>query len=313
MAHFRFSILIFSILPLLALKSNAAIFGPDDRVSITSSSPVYPLARATAIAVLTGNETFVNSLLKIDTEPLSDFICKDQKFSSDPSLSYACTGFLVAPDLLVTAGHCMSNHGEVRNEAHGYCEVYHWLFDYQTSLTGETDVENIPSKRLYRCKQIIYAVNDEEPPYRDFALIQLDRPVTDRVPLKIATTEVKTGDSTFMIGYPLGTPMKLSAGANVIFNRPEKNSYVTNLSALDGNSGSPVFNKQGEITGILVSGTPSAVLVKDAKAGCSRYNRCDKSGNNCAEPDKDHSQIANFQTTGSVVEKIDPVLKLLNH
>jgi V8-like Glu-specific endopeptidase len=299
--------------PLVSSFSQAAVFGVDDRQPVYSFSQKANLGRATAIALLTGNSTFTadKKSVDIDVSPLSGTLCSDQKFVSDVSLSYSCTGFLVAPDLLVTAGHCVSNHSEVKNETGGYCEVFDWLFDYQATPTSAPRTSGISTEKVYHCKQIIYAVQDEVAPFRDYALIQLDRPVLDRQPLTISTAPVQMNDAVTMLGYPLGSPLKLSQNAKIILTNPLAHSFVTNLDAFDGNSGSPVFNAKNEVIGILVAGTPEVSLIHDDAHACYRYNHCDEDGKNCLVPDKDPAHISGFQTTGSDVARIAPVLELV--
>ena len=90
----------------VARFSEAAIFGQDNRMQIAPHSHGADLARSTAIAVLTPHETWNAKIsFDLDPEPMSDVLCKDERFLDDPSLSYSCSGFLVAPDLIVTAGH----------------------------------------------------------------------------------------------------------------------------------------------------------------------------------------------------------------
>jgi V8-like Glu-specific endopeptidase len=300
----------FFILIFTSSLAQAAIFGADTRERVFANSASAPLARATAIAVLSSNQSADGpGLIKLETDPLSELLCSDEKFANDPSLSYSCTGFLVAPDLLVTAGHCMVNTGEVRNETGSYCEVYSWLFDFQSDANGKTQLSAISSKRLYSCKKIIYAIREEGAPYRDFALVQLDRPVTDRTPLKLATQPVGQSDQVTMIGYPFGTPAKLSLGAHVLINSTANQAFITNLDAFEGNSGSPVFNARSEVVGILVGGTPMASTKTDTNRSCERYNHCDENGEHCEVPDLLH--LPDFQGTGSIVQRIEAVLDLL--
>lgn len=295
-----------------ALPAQAAIFGADDRKPVLPGTMADKLARATAVAVLSANEIpGANNTFSLDTRRLSEQFCREEKFSQDPSLSYACTGFLVAPDLLVTAGHCSVNVGESRNETTTYCKTFSWLFDYQQNAFGFTKLENIPNEKLYRCKETIYAVNDEKLPFRDFAVIRLDRPVEGREPLKMAAGGVKNEDILSMIGYPLGTPAKRSINARVLMNNPERKAFVTNLDAFQGNSGSPVFNQQNEVVGILVSGFPSANYFVEEGKTCNRYNRCDENGLNCLMPDLDLSPFPNHQTTGSDVQRIEDVIEFI--
>lgn len=296
-------------------EAYAAIFGVDDRLEAGPSNPWFQQARATAVAVLSGNlETQSNGRYKLLVDSHKGQICSSERFSEDPALAYACTGFLVAPDLLVTAGHCATNVGETVNEEKMYCEVYSWLFDYRKDSNGQIQTEGL-QENLYRCKKIIYAVQDEKAPFRDFALIQLDRPVTGRTPFKL-TSEIRDSDRLTMIGHPLGMPAKVSRNARILLNEPDKMAIVTTLDAFAGNSGSPVFNARNEVIGILIGGSPSANMADPStdQLTCSVYNRCDEKGENCKFPDTPDtiSKLPSFQVVGSDVQRIDPIIDLIN-
>lgn len=300
-------------------SSHAAIFGKDTRYAIRPQSSSYEVGRSTAVAVL--DSLISPNQVKPDTydlwaDPMSDILCSDVKFSKLTSVSYACSGFLIAPDLLVTAGHCMSNTGIVQNEKEMYCEAYGWLFDYQVQTAGTIQTQQISPDKFYRCKQIVYAVNDQGEPFRDFAIVQLDRPVTDRPFLKISTANLSIQDPVSMIGYPLGGPMTFSGDAIVKHNVSSRESFITNLDAFDGNSGSAVFNSQNEVVGILVGGTPVVSYFDDPLSkACYRYNVCDDNGENCLVPDSAPVPGVNwpYPTAGSQVQRIQSVLDVLKN
>lgn len=299
----------FLLLLLASGFANSAIFGEDNRLPIQPGSSHSTLARSTALAVLRSNYSEVApNFIKLELGKLSEFVCSDEKFASDPSMSYACTGFLVAPDLIATAGHCMVNTGESRDERGTYCEVYSWLFDFQEGV----DFNRVSADNLYQCEKIIYAIKEEVAPYRDYALVKLNRPVEGRPPLKLTTQTLNTRESFSMIGYPFGTPAKLSWSAKLLLDNVERQSFLTNLDAFEGNSGSPVFNPAQEVVGILIGGTPSQSLVTDASKGCERYNVCDETGSQCNLNDKDTSLFPGFQQIGSEVQRIAPITELLN-
>ena len=298
--------------------SQAAIFGHDFRTKVNQSSPYAAQGRAVAVAVLSANiapsET-VPGTFKLDTTSLSSLMCSDEKFSQDPSLSYSCSGFLVAPDLMVTAGHCMVNVGESKNEPEMYCSAYGWLFDYQTDVEGNTRLDGIPADNYYKCKRVVYAIREEGFPYRDYALVQLERPVTGRKPFVISEKPVASGDPVTMIGFPFGSPMKVSPSATVTVNDLSRQSFLTTLSAFEGNSGSVVYNVKKEVVGILVAGTPSNNLVDDKAKSCQRYNKCDITGKICTQSDTDADikGLPGYQGVGSEVQRIAPVLELIRN
>jgi V8-like Glu-specific endopeptidase len=296
----------------LSSKGSAAIFGIDNRTIITAGSPQNLLARSTAIAVLSANHSTAGpGKVKLEVDSLSDLLCRDEKFAQDPSLSYSCSGFLVGPDLIATAGHCMVNTGEDRHETDTYCQAYAWLFDFQTSTSGKTNTDSVPAENLYKCKEVVYAIREEVAPFRDFALVRLDRPALGRMPLKLSSHPVAMFDDVSMIGYPLGSPMKFSPLSKVLFNDLGRQSFVTNLDAFEGNSGSAVFNRSGEVSGILIGGTPTQGLIEDTEHHCQRYNRCSEDGTSCQVLDKNTSVFPGFQGYGSEVQRISPLLELL--
>ena len=286
--------------------SFAAVFGVDDRVSIRPGSEGYAESRSTAIAVLSSNvEEKSPGKLRLNVDPIGDLLCPTERFAQESSLSYACSGFLVAPDLIATAGHCMVNTGESRNETELYCKAFSWLFDYNETLNTEA----VPAEKLYRCKRVVYAVKDEKAPYRDYALVELDRPVKGRTPFVLSDGPVSLRDSFRMIGHPFGLPAKLSKNARLLVNTPSRQSFLTSLDAFEGNSGSAVLNARGEIVGILVGGTPSLNTLP--RGSCEVVNRCSERGTQCLAPDKDPSVFPGYQGVGSEVQRIAPVKALL--
>ena len=291
----------------MGFQANADIFGKDDRVNPKFGSLEYKLSKSVAVGVLTSlveNETA--SSFDLWTDKLSDFMCKEERFVNQPSISYACTGFLVGPDLLMTAGHCSSNYKEVVDSIEGYCESYTWLFDYVQRPNGKVRTQRISKDKLYHCKRIVYAIVDEEGAGKDFALIQLDRPVTKRGYLKLAKKKARVGEPVKMIGAPLGMPLKYTDNAKVLKNSPDESTFLTDLDAFQGNSGSPVFNRRNEVLGILIGGTPNEVTYKDKKLQCERYNFCDQNGKNCKK-NPDESMI-----NGSDVEKLFKYRSIIN-
>ncbi len=263
---------------LISFSAHADIFGSDDRQDIMRAGRKAILGKSVAIGVINSLWDDVNpNFSELWADPISDFMCKDERFNRQKNVSYACTGFLVGTDLLVTAGHCGVNIGEVRNQSADYCEAYTWLFDF----TARTNVNRVSKKNIFTCKEIIYAVQQEVDGYsHDFALIRLDREVVGRKPLKLAAKKPVENDSVFMIGHPMGLPMKYTDNAH-IFDAHVGRSYYTNLDAFGGNSGSPVFNADDEVVGVLVAGNPAAATYTDRESGCDRYNHCDEQGKNC--------------------------------
>lgn len=220
------------------------IYGEDNRVdTLHSTSPLFRrLADSTAAMI--GNEkiTLRGNTAELNGVTLQERfnLCDKERFIEQPSIAY-CSGFLVAPDVIATAGHCMDSIGD--------CENFSWVFNYKITEKNQTAV-SVSSSEVYSCKNIIAQQNGEG---RDFALIKLDRPVSRHAPVKLAQQEATMGTPLVMIGHPSGLPQKIDDGAQVM--SVHNGGFQANLDAFQINSGSAVFHaRSGELVGILVNG-----------------------------------------------------------
>jgi V8-like Glu-specific endopeptidase len=183
-----------------------------------------------------------------------------ERFASQKTLSH-CTAFLVAPDLMVTAGHCVLSDFECKKR-------FKWVFDFK----GEGNT--LKTKNIYSCVKIVgRKFSESKTKIKDYAIIKLNRPVKGRAPLKYRKRrKVKKGTPLVMIGHPLmlsqkiadqGTVLKKRMGLRILSRIKRKNYFLTDLDSYIGNSGSPVFNQNtGLIEGILISGAEDLVFNK---------------------------------------------------
>lgn len=223
------------------------IYGTDDRYDIyeSSDSMMRELARGTAAQILNDKLVFDGNVYNLKTRKLEDLgICKDEPFSSQVIASN-CSGFLVTPDTLVTAGHCV-------NEAVN-CELYSWVFDF-ANVEGVKSSFSFSKNQVFHCVKII-AREKNDSIKNDYAVIKLDRPVLGRKPLKFRTSGKPSDDAVFtVIGHPSGLPLKITSGADMRDNS-DPVFFRTNSDTYGGNSGSAVVDsKTGIVEGILVRG-----------------------------------------------------------
>src|SRR5690606_9471012 len=111
----------------------------------------------------------------------------------------------------------------------------------------------IKLENIVNCKRILAQSLNEQRGI-DHALIELDRPILNRRPLKFRKAgTVGVGEKIVIIGHPSGLPLKIAGGAEVKFL--EANYFVANIDAYGGNSGSPIINlSNGLVEGILARG-----------------------------------------------------------
>lgn len=189
--------------------------------------------------------------------------CEGERYLELPLVS-ACTAFLVAPDLIVTAGHCIKDKYE--------CKKNTWVLDYDSAgeFTSPSGDVTFSEDKSYRCQELVAWSNNSN---LDYALIRLDRSISDRLPLKIRRDgKTPSHESLTVIGHPLGLPKMVTSNIAI---RDNTLTYVfkTNADTFSGNSGSPVFGADsGLVEGILVRGDDD--FKEDLELGCSRPARC---------------------------------------
>ena len=266
--------------PLMAKEK--VVYGDDNRVNANESTNdlFKTLAKSTAamIPVSAVEKSMEGILSKISGKTLkeSNRLCDGERFEAQQTAAM-CSGFLIGPDLLVTAGHCMRGGPDLADATESKnlnCLNNYWVFDYRQDLIGDNPGEvYVNSKSVYKCAKVISQVLDQSTK-NDFALIKLERVVEDRDPLKFRT-EGKIEDATeiVVIGHPSGLPTIISDGAQV---RTNTNPYffVANLDTFGGNSGSAVFDSEtGLVEGILVRGENDYKY--NPERGCTEVFTCE--------------------------------------
>lgn len=258
------SVLVSSHAMATAPNKVKVIYGVDNRVDANASTNASfrELAKSTA-AMFTNKDAkkgLFSDKVKLKGDSLADRgVCASERFAYQKS-GALCSGFLVSPTTLVTAGHCIENMDDCQNNK--------WVFDYKVDSERQFDV-TVSKDSVYKCKSIIKRALTKT---NDFAYIELDRPVTDRQPLKIRTSgKPAVGDELVVIGHPSGLPTKIADGAKV--RSLKGDFFVANLDTFGGNSGSAVFNvTTEEVEGILVRGDED--YVRKPGTNCKMPYKC---------------------------------------
>jgi len=237
---------------------SAVIFGENDLKETThltgpfkkNSSAVAAMVNKRSIGI--GNQGF---------EFLPDK--KARKFCDGSDDGHAeCTGFLVAPQLLLTAGHCYQSDKLNPVEE---CRKFSWVFDYQNNSL-------ISTENLYHCRKVLALETSENGP--DYALIELDRKVTNRAPVELDFAhKLQFRQEVYLIGHALGRPLTYS-GIGQVYTINEEYQFQTMLDGFSGNSGAPVFDlKTHKVIGIHVAGEGKELTFNQAQ-GCYELNHC---------------------------------------
>lgn len=244
------------------------IYGPDDRKDLYQVSDPQILERARSTVMLVQDykvSSFSSDTYQISgqTYGVAHQLCTTEKFWNQKAAGF-CSGSLIAPDIVLTAGHCLPTEGS--------CQNTKFVFGY-----GYDSVNSSPDKvsktDVYGCEELIHTEDDFYG--ADFALVRLDRQVLDRDPLPIRTSGmVSQGEAVMVVGHPSGLPTKVASNARVRSSQHPK-FFTTNLDAYGGNSGSAVFNESsGLIEGILVRGPGNFLW----QSGCYASLTCTNNG-----------------------------------
>lgn len=243
------------------------IYGADNRLDIVKSTPARALlAKSTAGMIhISQLDKFKDSfyyLLETPDYHESSSVCEEESYSNQ-IVAPSCSGFLVAPDVLVTAGHCVQKQID--------CQDYKWVFDFNQKIDGSIKT-NFPLNDVYFCKEIISRVRDPQT-LLDYSVIRLDRKVEGRAALKFRTEGKVADDAELMvIGHPSGLPTKIADQGKI---RQNDNPYffTADIDTFGGNSGSAVFDANtGLVEGILVRGESD--FIYDTERKCMTIKKC---------------------------------------
>jgi len=241
------------------------IYGTDGRLDVyqLTDDRLKKLAEST-VALIKSTSIAASSTAGFNLITGSNFgtqmnLCSSEKFREQDTAAF-CSGSLVAPDLILTAGHCI----EVASD----CQSTSLVFGFAIKSVGVLP-KQVSSSEIYKCKEIVKTIRNNSG--QDFAVIRLDRPVLNHAVLQLRQSgEMSVGDGLVVIGHPVGLPTKVTTGGKV---RSIANAefLVASVDTYGGNSGSAVFNEQtGLIEGILVRGEQDFVT----QGNCTVSNVC---------------------------------------
>lgn len=123
------------------------------------------------------------------------------RFAKQPSDSDAWgqgTGWLIRPDVVVTAGHCVYDHYSNKGQPFGRAVLIRVWSDYN----GKDSSKASNFRSGIRVATTAAYVQDGENHQNDVAVIQLDRPYYDIEPFETSDALAKDTKELVLAGYP---------------------------------------------------------------------------------------------------------------
>lgn len=267
--HSIVTAIVFVCLSNSASAGRDVIYGKDDRKDLYEvTNPMHlQLADSTVALVQSSDMSQSSGVVTIKASTLRERgICAKERFSEQPSGAF-CSGSLIGKSTILTAGHCITDADD--------CASTKFVFGYGIKQKGQIP-NQVQSSEVYSCKKIIHRVLEQTG--KDFALIELDRPVVNHAALRMnmtrRTVDIELNTRLIMIGHPTGIPTKVEDGGKVR-ETDLATHFVATTDSYGGNSGSAVFNyESGEIEGVLVRGEDDYV----SEGGCKVSNICTETG-----------------------------------
>lgn len=196
-------------------------------------------------------------------------LCQSEPFyHQDIAAGRLCTGFLVKKNLIATACHCLDK-----------CNLKDLLFVFGYRITDSLGaINNILPQNIYKGVEIIkkvYKRLDNGGSGSDWALVKLDREVEGQEIITLSKKELICHKNVYIIGHPVGLPLKYSDGASI--SNISDAYFSADLNVYCGSSGSPVFDSEThEVIGIAVRGDNEDFRVVENCLKSIIYSRSDR-------------------------------------
>ena len=141
-----------------------------------------------------------------------------------------CSGTLIAPDVVLTAAHCVPGDPNLRTT--------------RTFVAGYRRGEYLALRNIRaHARHPAYSIGGRHDPRFDLGLLFLDAPITEVAPVPLA--DEITAESYAVLGYHQVTPHMLTGRLNCPLRRQTGILLDIGCPVISGNSGGPVLAPDG--------------------------------------------------------------------
>ena len=235
--------------------------------SLTSgnTAPTWQQAACVTNPVIAATAKSVGMYVIVDRDPTEYTLPEDIDFTRVTS----CTATLIAPDLVITAGHCVAREEEIRTGA--------ITFDFQANCDLSRPAGYSP--KFYRMVRLVETgyirpTGDGRTPV-DYSIVQIETPPgglpIPPIPFRPASLPLANGDGLFIVHHRRGTSKKVSSwlnDSNCKVDGVDPNLVYFDCSVDFGSSGSSIFDSSGRIVANLSTyggGAASTAIWEDVR------------------------------------------------
>lgn len=239
-------------------SSPQVIYGPDDRIDMYQVTDANVEAAAASVVLVVDEDALTeqsDGSYDLDWETLSSDLfdryhctpCANEPFVTQPIAADAVgSAFFVAEDCIATAAHVVD----------GAITRLRFVLGYEM-LNAKQPVLNFSADQVFEAVSVVRSAYNGS----DWAMVRVENQEgSTGTPLDItAAAKVPDSASLYVIGHPWGLPKKYAPNSVIRDNTPQ-HTFLANLDTFGGNSGSPVFDSNDDVVGILVQGNVDYVL-----------------------------------------------------
>jgi hypothetical protein len=238
---------------------------PSYSLTAGNTSPTWQHAACVTNPVIAATAKSVGMYVIVDRDPSEYTLPEDIDFTRVSS----CTATLIAPDLVITAGHCVARQEDIRTGA--------ITFDFQANCNLSRPAGYSP--KFYKMVKLVETgyirpTGDGRAPV-DYSIVQIETPAgglpIPPIPFRPASVPLANGDGLFIVHHRRGTSKKVSSwlnDPNCRVDGVDPSMVYFDCSVDFGSSGSSIFDSSGRIVANLSTyggGASSVAIWEDVR------------------------------------------------